>query len=87
MVLGGLKTEEYLQRSPQGYMPCLTIQKPNNSYGITSLSESDTIARYLLAEYANVGPSFLMDHPKSNQITRWHEFIQTGSTVSIGGLS
>ena len=77
MVLGGLKSEEYLQRSPQGYMPCLTIQKPNNSYGITSLSESDTIARYLLAEYANVGPSFLMDHPKSNQITRWHDIFLT----------
>lgn len=77
MELGGLKTEEYLKKSPQGLMPCLSIEKADNPYGISSLAESDTIARYLLAEYANVGPSFLPDHPKSNQICRWHDVYLT----------
>ena len=73
MELGGLKSKEYLEISPQGYMPCLSIQKKDNPYGITSLAESDTIARYLLSEYENIGPSFLINHPKSNQIARWHD--------------
>ena len=73
MQLGGLKSKEYLEISPQGYMPCLSIQKTDNPYGITSLAESDTIARYLLSEYEHIGPSFLINHPKSNQIARWHD--------------
>ena len=77
MVLGGLKSEEYLKRNPAGLMPCLSIQKADNPYGISSLAESDTIARYLLSEYSNVGPSFLPDHPKSNQICRWHDVYLT----------
>merc|ERR1719203_609537 len=42
MALGGLKSEEYMKRSPQGLMPCLAIQKEDNPYGISSLAESDT---------------------------------------------
>eukprot|EP00579_Thalassiosira_antarctica_P004734 CAMPEP_0201881730 /NCGR_PEP_ID=MMETSP0902-20130614/11940_1 /ASSEMBLY_ACC=CAM_ASM_000551 /TAXON_ID=420261 /ORGANISM="Thalassiosira antarctica, Strain CCMP982" /LENGTH=414 /DNA_ID=CAMNT_0048409993 /DNA_START=48 /DNA_END=1292 /DNA_ORIENTATION=- len=77
MTLGGLKSEEYLKKSPQGLMPCLSIQKKDNPYGITSLAESDTIARYLLSEYSTLSPSFLPDHPKSNQICRWHDMYLT----------
>lgn len=77
MALGGLKSEDYLKLNPAGLMPCLSIQKQDNVYGIDSLAESDTIARYLLSEYSNVGPSFLPDHPKSNQITRWHDVYLT----------
>ncbi|KAL7543902.1 hypothetical protein ACHAXR_013289 [Thalassiosira sp. AJA248-18] len=78
MKLGGLKSKEYLAKSPQGLMPCLSIQKEdNNPYGISSLAESDTIARYLLSEYNTLGPSFLPDHPKSNQICRWHDVYLT----------
>jgi len=78
MALGGLKSDEYMKRSPMGYMPCLTIQKSSNTNnGITNLSESDTIARYLLSEYSTVGPSFMVENPKSNQITRWHDHYLT----------
>ena len=78
MALGGLKSDEYMKRSPMGYMPCLSIQKSSNTNnGITNLSESDTIARYLLSEYSTVGPSFMVENPKSNQITRWHDHYLT----------
>lgn len=77
MTLGGLKSEEYLKKSPQGLMPCLSIQKKDSPYGISSLAESDTIARYLLSEYSGLGPSFLPDHPRSNQICRWHDVYLT----------
>lgn len=71
--LGGLKSEEYIRLSPLGLMPCLAIQKSDNPHGISSLVESDTIARYLLSEYPADGPTFLPDHPRSNQISRWHD--------------
>ena len=77
MALGGLKSDAFLSLNPAGLMPCLKIQKPDNTYGISALSESDTIARYLLSEYASTGPSFLLDHPLSNQITRWHDMYLT----------
>jgi histidine triad (HIT) family protein len=76
MKFGGLKSEEYMTLSPQGLMPALIIQKDHES-GMKHLSESDTIARYLLAEYSSVGPSFLPDHPRSNQICRWHDVYLT----------
>mmetsp|Transcript_24538 Transcript_24538/g.59183 ORF Transcript_24538/g.59183 Transcript_24538/m.59183 type:complete len:416 (-) Transcript_24538:151-1398(-) len=78
MALGGLKSEEYLKLNPRGLMPCLSIQKKEqNLYGISALAESDTIARYLLSEYSDKLPSFLPDHPKSNQICRWHDIYLT----------
>jgi len=78
MTLGGLKSEEYMKRSPMGLMPCLTLNnKETNPYGISSLAESDTIARYLLSEYSDAAPSFLPEHPKSNQICRWHDVYLT----------
>eukprot|EP00984_Skeletonema_dohrnii_P032454 scaffold26687_cov69-Skeletonema_dohrnii-CCMP3373.AAC.2 len=75
-LVGGLRSDEFKALSPQGLMPALTIQKEHDS-GMTHLSESDTIARYLLAEYASVGPSFQPDNPRSNQITRWHDVYLT----------
>ena len=76
MKLGGLKSAEYMAVSPQGLMPAMLIQKEHES-GMKHLSESDTIARYLLAEYSNVGPSFQPDNPRSNQICRWHDVYLT----------
>lgn len=72
VTLGGLKCPEYLARSPLGLMPCLSLQK-NHTSGIKHILESDTIARYLLSEYADMGPSFLPDNPRSNLIARWHD--------------
>lgn len=74
--LGGLKSPDYLALSPNGLMPCLSIQKEHAS-GIKHISESDTIARYLLSEYSNMGPSFLPENPRSNQIARWHDVYLT----------
>lgn len=41
------------------------------------LAESDTIARYLLSEYAERSPSFEPDNPKSNLIARIHDMYLT----------
>jgi glutathione S-transferase len=77
VTLGGLKTPEYLARSPLGLMPCLSLQKDHAS-GIKHIVESDTIARYLMSEYSNMGPSFLPENPRSNLIARWHDmYLQT----------
>ncbi|GKY92509.1 hypothetical protein MPSEU_000221200 [Mayamaea pseudoterrestris] len=65
--LGGLKSEEYLQTHPQGKMPALS-----GPDGI-KLGESDTIARYLLASFADQGPSFQPDNPQSNMLARIHD--------------
>jgi len=69
--LGGLLSEDYLRRNPQGKMPLLTTDCGLN------LAESDTIARYLLSQYANKGPSFQPDNPKSNLIARIHDMYLT----------
>lgn len=85
VMLGGLKSPEYLARSPLGLMPCLSLQK-NHASGIKHISESDTIARYLLSEYSDVGPSFLPNNPRSNLIARWHDLYLTtiqGCLVSM----
>ena len=60
-------------------MPCLSLSTQRAAkYGISSLAESDTIARYLLSEYdGDDGPTFLPNHPKSNQICRWHDVYLT----------
>jgi diadenosine tetraphosphate (Ap4A) HIT family hydrolase/glutathione S-transferase len=71
--LGGLKSDTYLQLNPQGKMPLLVCTELN-----MNIPESDTIARYLLSEYADKGPSFLPENPKSNLIARLHD-IYIGS--------
>jgi diadenosine tetraphosphate (Ap4A) HIT family hydrolase/glutathione S-transferase len=77
--LGGLKSEDYKKLSPLGLMPCLTLPKPEQqSHGeLSSLVESDTIARYLLSKYATIGPSFQPENPKSNLIARMHDMYLT----------
>lgn len=67
-VLGGLKSPEYLARNPTGKMPLLTCPDIN-----LHIAESDTIARYLCTKYADKGPSFLPDDPRSNMIARIHD--------------
>ncbi len=71
MDLGGLKTPEYLALNPQGKMPLLSID------GGMSIPESDTICRYLMHTYADSGPDFLPNDPKSNLITRIHDMYIT----------
>ena len=66
--LGGFKSEEYLAINPQGKVPALKCA----STGLF-LAESDTVARYLMSTYANQGPSFQPDNPKSNMIARFHD--------------
>jgi len=72
--LGGLKTPEYLKLNPQGKMPLLAIEHKGSAFAIP---ESDTISRYLLSTYADKGPSFLPDDPKSNLIARLHDMYLT----------
>ena len=50
--MGGLKSDAYLSLNPQGKMPLLVL--PDG----TAIPESDTIARYVLDEWAAAGPSF-----------------------------
>ena len=71
MEIGGLKSEEYLKINPQGKMPALVVEDGLN------LAESDTIARYLLSEYASLGPSFQPDNPRSNLLCRYHDMYIT----------
>jgi len=71
MELGGLKSEEFKAISPQGLMPCLHLP----SEGI-ALPESDTIARYLDARFAE-SPRLLPADPlaaaKCNRVCRLHD--------------
>lgn len=72
MELGGLKTPEYLELNPQGKMPLLAVEGSD-----FAIPESDTISRYLLSTYADKGPSFLLNDPKSNLIARLHDMYLT----------
>ncbi len=71
MELGGLKSPEYLALNPQGKMPLLSIKDG------MSIPESDTICRYLISAYADSGPDFLPNDPKSNLIARIHDMYIT----------
>ena len=53
MELGGLKSDDYLALNPQGKMPLLVL--PDG----TALPESEVISQYLVAKYADMGPSLL----------------------------
>ncbi|KAL3911037.1 MAG: hypothetical protein SGILL_007444 [Bacillariaceae sp.] len=68
--LGGFKSEEYLAINPQGKVPALKSEK-------ICLAESDTVCRYLLSTYADLGPSFQPDNPLSNEIARFHDMYLT----------
>lgn len=73
--IGGLKSESYLKLNPQGKMPLLVTTE---GYAI---AESDTIAKYLLAQYADAEPSFvpsdIMEMTLSEQIVRAHDIYIT----------
>ncbi len=71
MDVGGLKTPEYLAMNPQGKMPLLSVTNGMN------IPESDTICRYLMSTYADKGPDFLPNDPKSNLIARIHDMYIT----------
>jgi len=68
--VGGFRSEAYLAINPQGKVPAIQCHDKTDDL---CLAESDTCARYLCSEYAAVGPSFLPDHPVSNQIARFHD--------------
>jgi glutathione S-transferase len=72
MELGGFKSDEYLAVNPQGKVPSLRCE-------VTGLciAESDTVSRYLLSEFAHVGPSFQPNDPTSNAIARFHDMYLT----------
>jgi len=70
--LGGLKSPDYLALNPQGKMPIMTTPEASSAGGLC-IPESDTICRYLLSEYGNVGPSFQLHNPRSNLIARIHD--------------
>lgn len=75
--LGGLKDPAYLKLNPQGKMPLLTISTTSDDDNIMVIPESDTICRYLLSHYRDVGPSFEPDHVKSNLVARLHDMYLT----------
>lgn len=81
--LGGLRSDEYLRRNPQGKMPLLCCGGDDDggataaTGGELNIAESDTIARYLLSEHADCGPSFQPDNPRSNLIARLHDMYLT----------
>lgn len=68
MDVGGLKSEEYLAMNPQGKMPLLRVKETG-----MCIPESDTICRYLMSSYGNMGPSFQPDNVQSNLIARFHD--------------
>jgi len=70
MELGGLKSSDFLKLNPQGKMPVLVTDG-------MSIPESDTICRFLMSIYADKGPSFLPDDPRSNLIARIHDMYIT----------
>lgn len=69
--LGGFKSEEYLKVSPQGKVPSMKCES-----GLC-IAESDTVSRYIMSTYADQGPSFQPDNPRSNQIARFHDLYLT----------
>eukprot|EP00977_Amphora_coffeiformis_P005962 scaffold1270_cov252-Amphora_coffeaeformis.AAC.4 len=85
MELGGLRSDDYLQVNPQGKMPAFvdattTVMESTSSSACGNnlpLSESDTIARYILTKYSDRGPSFQLDNPKSNLMARYHDMYLT----------
>ena len=42
-----------------------------------NIAESDTVCRYLLSTYSDLGPSFQPENPSSNEIARFHDMYLT----------
>jgi len=72
MDVGGFRSEEYLAVNPQGKVPSLKCQTTGQSF-----AESDTVCRYLLSTYSDLGPSFQPENPLSNEIARFHDMYLT----------
>eukprot|EP00960_Hanusia_phi_P032434 749850-Hanusia_phi.AAC.4 len=74
MDLGGLKSKEYLEISPQGKMPVLVCEDG-------AIPESDTISRWLLDKFSDKKPSFIPSasaaRAKSDLICRFHDLYIT----------
>jgi glutathione S-transferase len=66
--IGGIKSNEYRAINPQEKVPALKC----TTTGLC-IAESDTIARYLLSEYAHIGPSFHPNNPIANMMARLHD--------------
>lgn len=69
--VGGFRSEEYLKISPQGKVPAMKCEN-----GLC-IAESDTVSRYLMSVYADKGPSFQPENPRSNMIARFHDLYLT----------
>ena len=69
--LGGLKSEEYLKLHPQGQMPLLALADGG------AIPESDTIARYLIARFADRQPALQPTEPlaaaRADVLCRHHD--------------
>ena len=85
-VLGGLKSEAYLELNPQGKMPLLVVPSsipggdgdaPMDAPFMMALPESEVIAQYVLHKYADVGPLLIPEDPDqralASLITRVHD--------------
>ena len=72
---GGLKSAQYLALNPQGKMPLLVTDADD------VIIESDCIARYIIAKYNEVKPTFILpnlhEEALSNQICRIHDIYIT----------
>jgi glutathione S-transferase len=71
VTLGGLKSPEYLILNPHGKMPLLVTEDS------VAIPESDTIARYLMDRFSDMGPTLLggslLERTLSNAIARHHD--------------
>jgi glutathione S-transferase len=72
MDLGGFRSKGYLAVNPQGKVPSLKCQTTGQN-----IAESDTVSRYLLSTYSDLGPSFQPENPSSNEIARFHDMYLT----------
>ena len=72
-LIGGLKSPEYLSLNPQGKMPLYVTET-----GLP-IPESDTIARYLIAKYKHIEPTFIPatieSAALSDTISRVHDIV------------
>lgn len=79
-VLGGLRSEQYLELHPGGKMPLLMLP------GGQCLPESDVIANYIVDKYQS-GPSFHASTPelraRANAVCRIHDMYVSGTQACM----
>jgi diadenosine tetraphosphate (Ap4A) HIT family hydrolase/glutathione S-transferase len=85
-VIGGVQSDTYRTLNPLCKMPLFVCTKndtnndenDNENSKLLNIAESDTISRYLLNEYEQIGPSFQPNNVRSNLICRIHDlYIST----------